>query len=95
MRRRGSEPGCKRESGKTGGEYDASQLAVGRRERRQMDGDEKEGETSLERLAEVNLAYYQETEHTHVTQCRTTTPSQTPNTPNSDCFVDPLRRSQE
>ena len=83
MRRRGSEPGCKRESGKTGGEYDASQLAVGRRERRQMDGDEKEGETSLERLAEVNLA------------CRTTTPSQTPNTPNSDCFVDPLRRSQE
>ena len=67
MRRRGSEPGCKRESGKTGGEYDASQLPVGRRERRQMDGDEKEGETSLERLAEVNLAYYQETEHTHVT----------------------------
>ena len=90
MRRRGSEPGCKRESGKTGGEYDASQLAVGRRERRQMDGDEKEGETSLERLAEVNLAYSQETEHT-----QPTTPSQTPNTPNSDCFVDPLRRFQE
>ena len=55
-----------RRGGKTGGAYDASQFAVGRIEGRQMDGYEKEGETSLERLAEVNLAYYQETEHTHV-----------------------------
>ena len=83
MRRRGSEPGCKK-SGKTGGAHsknggahgknggahgkngsahsknggahDASQLAVGRREGPQMDGYvyEKEEETSLERLAEVN-----------------------------------------
>lgn len=40
-----------------------------------MDGDEKEGETSLERLAEVNLAYYQETEHTHVTAEQPTQPN--------------------
>lgn len=51
-----------RRSGKTGGAYDASQFAVGRIEGRQMDGYEKEGETSLNGLAEVTLAYYQETE---------------------------------
>ena len=62
MRKRGSEPGCKKSCkpggahGKNGGAHDASQLAVGRREGPQMDGYvyEKEEETSLERLAEVN-----------------------------------------